>query len=285
MKKLISIFLGWMALLLPIHAQGIVRIDSIFSEYSTKHGHSLISIAYPSTDNSVFNASMNRQIKGFVDAMLSKSDLDAFQDRHPAGPQEMKTYNDEVCKIIATALGKEWEEDVLKEMDDESEDSYYNGVICEHTLEFNIINDQPRYMCVCVIDYGFFGGVHGFTGIFPMIVRKSDGMFMKDIFREDRLEKLRVLLETNMKKDDFGVLELQNYESDDLKGKKEMAEIIRDYGPFPEPEHAWTDGKKFYIQYQQYEIAPYAYGAPVIIVPMNIIRPYLNDEVRDLLNL
>ncbi len=283
MRKLASLFIAWMAALLTLHAQDGVRVDSLFSEYTTAHGHSYIKIACPVTDNPEFNASIIRRLKEVADGMLVKESVDSLQELHPSNPQELKAYNDLVCQHLATALGWEWEEDVLKDMEDDSEDNFFKDVICEHTLEFSVINDHPRYLCACFVDYGYYGGVHGFTGIFPMIVRKSDGKFLSTPFREDNLEELRVLLKTNMRKDDFGLLELDGYGPEDADQRKEIVEMIRSYDSFPEPENAWTDGKQFFIQYQQYEIMPYAYGAPLIIVPMDIIRPYLTDEVLELL--
>ena len=70
----------------------------------------------------------------------------------------------------------------------------------------------------------------------------------------------------------------------DWKAKAEFAEALRDYGSFSEPEFAWIDGKNVYIQYQQYEIVPYAYGAPVVELPLRIAMPYLTNEVKALLN-
>lgn len=282
MKNLTNLLLAWMVALSAAYAQGDLKIDSIFSEYTTSHGHSYIRIAYPTMSNEAFNKAMNSHIKSYVDGMLSKSTLDTLHGANPSNKEEMKEYTDAACLLLATALGKEWEDDVLKEME-EPEDSYYNDVICEHNLDFYILNDMDRYACVCFVDYGFYGGVHGFTGIFPLIVRKSDGKVLSSPFKEEGLDILRKLLETNMHKNDFGVLELDGIDSNDRKGKMEMAEMIREYGTFPEPQHAWTDGKQFFIQYQQYEIVPYAYGAPVIVVPMDIIKPFLTDEVKEVL--
>lgn len=285
MKNLTNLLLAWMAALSAVYAQGDLKIDTIFSEYTTAHGHSYIKIAYPTMSNEAFNKSMSSHIKSYIDEMLGKSSIETLHGVTPSNKEEMKDYADTACQLLATALGKEWEEDVLKNMGEEAEDSYYNDIICEHNLDFYILNDMARYACVCVVDYGFNGGVHGFTGIFPLIVRKSDGDILSTPFKDDSLESLRQLLEKNMHKNDFGVLELADIDSNDKKAKKEMAEMIREYGTFPEPQYAWTDGKQFFIQYQQYEILPYAYGAPVIVVPMDIIMPFLTDEVKDVLGL
>ena len=83
-------------------------------------------------------------------------------------------------------------------------------------------------------------------------------------------------------KDDLGGLDVDMVET--AEAKAEFAEAVRSYGVSATPSDAWTDGKSLFIQYQQYEIVPYAYGAPLVTLPMEVARPYLSAELLELLD-
>ena len=46
MKNLTNLLLAWMAALSAVYAQGDLKIDTIFSEYTTAHGHSYIKYCF-----------------------------------------------------------------------------------------------------------------------------------------------------------------------------------------------------------------------------------------------
>ena len=98
----------------------------------------------------------------------------------------------------------------------------------------------------------------------------------------DKVEELGDYIYARLCKDDLGGLDVDMVET--AEAKAEFAEAGRSYGVSATPSDAWTDGKSLFIQYQQYEIVPYAYGAPLVTLPMEVARPYLSAELLELLN-
>lgn len=280
MKKLICILFAFIFGVAALSAQGKLKIQNLSSSYETTYGSCSISIAYPISENPVFNKAINNQILEFLRDLGDKSEELDRKAEKVRDAASMNLFIMDISKIVAIRVSEEWEETVK----DLEEDDYLRNVKCEHDLDFRLINDNPHYACFNVVDFGYYGGAHGFTNFLPIIVRKSDGKAIREVFRKDKIEQFRDYLKTNMYKDDFGGLQLTDIEKDDWKGKAEIASVLRAYDSFSEPELAWIDGDDVYIQYQQYEILPYAYGAPEIVVPVRIAMPYLTDEVKNLLN-
>ena len=113
------------------------------------------------------------------------------------------------------------------------------------------------------------------------MIRKSDGKIIEP-FRDDKVEELGDYIYARLCKDDLGGLDVDMVET--AEAKAEFAEAVRSYGVSATPSDAWTDGKSLFIQYQQYVIVPYAYGAPLVTLPIEVARPYLSAELLELLN-
>ena len=192
-------------------------------------------------------------------------------------PDDEVTYHIEFGKVTVHFFVEEWEE-FLK---DQEEDSFYRDMKQSEGLVVALLEDQPRYVCMSRVSSGFYGGAHGFASYLHYVIRKSDGKIIEP-FRDDKVEELGDYIYARLCKDDLGGLDVDMMES--AEEKAEFAEAVRSYGVSATPSDAWTDGKSLFIQYQQYEIVPYAYGAPLVTLPMEVARPYLSAELLELLD-
>ncbi len=276
MKKIIFVFFACFVCAIGVYAQAKLKVRTIGTEFETTYGSCSISIDYPESGNAVFNKAVNSRFL----ALLKKLGDNSEDLERKAQKVKDATTMDYFIKEVAEKVGRKVSDEWAEAMAEGSVDS----LMCSHDLLIKLIVDKPLYLCFSVIDYGYFGGVHGFTSYLPLIVRKSDGKIISNVFRKDKVGQLYNYLKKNFYKNDFGGLQMADIDKNDWKAKAEFAEALRDYGSFSEPDLAWIDGKNVYIQYQQYEIVPYAYGAPVVELPLRIAMPYLTNEVKALLN-
>lgn len=258
-------------------AQNELKIEQLNSRKEVKHGICELIVSYATSSNTYFNQRMDEHIREWVNSVVGNKTIEKFSSKKTGTAKKMKAYMDACSKVVAKSLGEEWEEF----LENEDKSSYFHNVKQENSVRVELINDKPKYACFLVYKYGYYGGAHGEHYYMPVIIRKSDGKIMSNIFVESKVEELRDYLNDNLRKDDFGGVQMENMES--AEEKAEFARVLREYDQFYNPSEAWIDDKNVYIQFQHYEIVPYAYGAPVIILPLDFAMPYLTDEVKSLL--
>ena len=168
------------------------------------------------------------------------------------------------------------------EYTEEEKESFLNdrpGWEYDFTLEK--VLDTLGYTVFLSIDYVYSGGAHGgVLGQGYLTYDKKNGKRLDCIIDPDSTEQIQPLLEQ-------GLLEYFS----DSEGEPTVEELrgwlfLEEGDPIPLP--AWEpapveDGVLFV--YQQYEIAPYAFGMPAFTVPFDIIAPYLTPEAKALLKL
>lgn len=125
--------------------------------------------------------------------------------------------------------------------------------------------------------YQDFGGAHPSTQEFGATFRKSDGQRLTwDIVRNDRKYQLHDVVRKMLK----GYMNVKTDEElmDILQGADDVSFI-----PLPvTPPYMTEEG--FVLIYQQYEIAPYAYGMPGDTISYAQFKPYLTEWAKELIS-
>ena len=274
---LLATFLLAFGICLSALAQNEVRMKGLETSSEKAHGECRFTIDYVTTDNEMFNMAMNLHLREWINQLVSKRLEKPMERMKTSNAKEMEAYIKQSAETVATSLSEEWEE-FLK---DQEEDSFYRDMKQSEGLVVALLEDQPRYVCMSRVSSGFYGGAHGFASYLHYVIRKSDGKIIEP-FRDDKVEELGDYIYARLCKDDLGALDVDMVET--AEAKAEFAEAVRSYGVSATPSDAWTDGKSLFIQYQQYEIVPYAYGAPLVNLPMEVARPYLSAELLELLD-
>ena len=274
---LLATFLLAFGICLSASAQNEVRVKGLETSSEKAHGECRFTIDYVTTDNEMFNMAMNLHLRDWINQLVSKRLEKPMERMKTSNAKEMKAYIKQSAETVATSLSEEWEE-FLK---DQEEDSFYRDMKQSEGLVVALLEDQPRYVCMSRVSSGFYGGAHGFASYLHYVIRKSDGKIIEP-FRDDKVEELGDYIYARLCKDDLGGLDVDMMES--AEEKAEFAEAVRSYGVSATPSDAWTDGKSLFIQYQQYEIVPYAYGAPLVTLSMEVARPYLSAELLELMD-
>ena len=279
MKRVIILLaaLAMLAFSVSASAQKGVEVKGLEASSEKAHGECRFTIDYVTTDNEMFNMAMNLHLRDWINQLVSKRLEKPMERMKTSNAKEMKAYIKQSAETVATSLSEEWEE-FLK---DQEEDSFYRDMKQSEGLVVALLEDQPRYVCMSRVSSGFYGGAHGFASYLHYVIRKSDGKIIEP-FRDDKVEELGDYIYARLCKDDLGGLDVDMMES--AEEKAEFAEAVRSYGVSATPSDAWTDGKSLFIQYQQYEIVPYAYGAPLVTLPIEVARPYLSAELLELLD-
>ena len=273
---LLATFLLAFGICLSASAQNEVRVKGLETSSEKAHGECRFTIDYVTTDNEMFNMAMNLHLRDWINQLVSKRLEKPMERMKTSNAKEMEAYIKQSAETVATSLSEEWEE-FLKDQ----EDSFYRDMKQSEGLVVALLEDQPRYVCMSRVSSGFYGGAHGFASYLHYVIRKSDGKIIEP-FRDDKVEELGDYIYALLCKDDLGGLDVDMMES--AEEKAEFAEAVRSYGVSATPSDAWTDGKSLFIQYQQYEIVPYAYGAPLVTLPMEVARPYLSAELLELMD-
>ncbi len=153
------------------------------------------------------------------------------------------------------------------------------ATIYEHNLCIHQLTDTLNFVTFTSMSYDYTGGAHGSTGYQGATFRRTDGRcFSKpaDFFTPDSFEKILEMAYNALDEQYFYEME------DSLRLDDVMFETI--YGKrLSMPGVAYFTPDGVMMQYQQYEIAPYAYGAPECVLPYKEVLPYLTTAARSLL--
>jgi len=130
--------------------------------------------------------------------------------------------------------------------------------------------DSPKNVVTLALQsYDYLGGAHGtpFVGYFSFDTEKGEGILWSDIFSDEAglLQKVKEQLAAE--------------NSDELL---EMVEEYTEEFSLPEFPFVGFDKNGVILQYQAYEIGPYAIGSPTVHIPYADALPLMNDYGRRL---
>lgn len=156
------------------------------------------------------------------------------------------------------------------------EEETYNPWECEISIKLTRLTD--RYVVFDNSDYVYMGGAHGgVVGDGPLTFNLANGKLVEKFIEDSALEPLQEAMRK-------GLLEYFNEDGEEIPAEELFGMTFIEDGsiPFPayQPEPCET-GLTFI--YQQYEIAPYAFGMPTFTIPYEILAPYLTKEARAVL--
>lgn len=143
----------------------------------------------------------------------------------------------------------------------------------ESQIEIRNIYKTNNFITYEESHYGYGGGAHGFSHKGGVTFRSNDGRrFGWDMIVKER--SLKYLIIEDLKRQYFEV------NTDD-----EFFDIVtEDRSNFPFPETApWITSEGVVFQYQEYEIAAYAYGKPYCVIPLSVVQNYFSSSAKSLL--
>lgn len=139
----------------------------------------------------------------------------------------------------------------------------------EYQVGLTKVEETDKYVLFNSSNYIYMGGAHGgVTGEGDIIFRKSDGARIRNVIDRSRVMEMQDLIQEG----------LQAYGED-------MDYLFIEDGVFPLPvwEPSLTkEGVSF--TYQQYEIAPYAFGMPSFTIPYEKAMEFLTPEAKALVD-
>lgn len=146
----------------------------------------------------------------------------------------------------------------------------------EYDASIGMSVETDRYVVFNSSDYIYLGGAHGgVAGAGNLTFRKSDGSLCRVIDRS-KVDKMQDLIRE-------GLLVFVTEEGD---GPESMDYFFTEDGSFPLP--VWDPSlseEGVVFTYQQYEVAPYAFGMPSFTVPYDKISAFMTPEARKLAHL
>ena len=144
-------------------------------------------------------------------------------------------------------------------------------------LKFSKLYETDKIVTYICTQEGYTGGAHGWFLSEGQTFRKSDGRRLDlDLFREESKRELAELVKDNIM--------IQYFEADKNQSGNLLFEEAEDFFPLPLSAPYFTD-KGVTFTYQQYEVAPYAFGLPTCVISYDIIEPFLTQTGRQLLDL
>ena len=204
--------------------------------------------------------------------------LDSYRGENLAAPSDkcdeetFNTFLSELATNLATRYGEE-QRDYAKSMEEAGEEynvTFYVNIYIPKAAE------TEEFVSFACYFGDFEGGVHGERYSDGVTFRKRDGKRMDDIFRNDVDEAIQPVLWKAI------------LASDDADGDSEYRKGIEDYLSMeklellPLPSVAFLTPEGVHIEYQYYQICPWAQGAPTAEIPIGEALPFLTKEAAKL---
>lgn len=149
---------------------------------------------------------------------------------------------------------------------------------CIWEQEFQIMAQNKKYITLSLSSFRYEGGAHGKTIIGQQTFRKEDGRELGwyNMFNMENEYKIRELIKKGL---------IRYF---DIKPGEELKDYLLNPEnafriPLPVTPPVLLDDGIMFI-YQQYEIAPYAFGLPQAVVPYDEIIPLLTITAQELLD-
>lgn len=234
-------------------SQGTLHTDSIQVAEMGEQGSCELYMDWPKDGPQALMTSLREWI-GIVLFADSASNL----------PSDPRTLAERYCREQLAAMQRSLEQMSIGD--------YNDGEAPEKGTEIRLVYETPRLVTYEVTGFQYFtGGGHGSYGTRGATFRKSDGKrYGNDIItrKDDTLRKLlKEGLKTYFKTEDESALQL-------------IVQVPLDMVPLPDlPPYLLKDGLHF--QYGVYDICPFDYGAPGFTLPIEQVRPYLDEDLLD----
>lgn len=161
----------------------------------------------------------------------------------------------------------EYREFVTDYMSDDDDSSFWPSY--EQSYEIRPVYSNDKVVTYRVMNYSYMGGAHGMTAIFSHMFDTKNGREIGwNIFKRADSSEISRLIASALAKQYFEVKTIQQ------AGDSLFVEDLNDF-PLPSnPPYLMKDGIHFI--YQEYEIGPYAIGAPECVVPYDALYQYLS---------
>lgn len=227
----------------------------------------LMKVSFCSVDSMV---QLNAEIPYFEDSRLNDSIL-AYMDRNFKGYRDLyKQYND-ADKAFKKSGEKHWNK--LKEEIEELRNEWDEGdeipdyvFQWEYTDEIIVEDINDNYVTFVNSGYEYQGGAHGSSWLNGTTLDRETGSVVTEkILKNTSSQAFQNLIKEKL---------AEYFENDDLES------ILFSN---PNEQEIPVGNIRLYrgtiiIQYQQYELAPYAYGLPVVTFTFEEIKPFLTAE-------
>ncbi|MBO6118639.1 MAG: DUF3298 domain-containing protein [Bacteroidales bacterium] len=174
----------------------------------------------------------------------------------------------------AQALVTYYSQQKMKEASaNKDEDMFFeDGMLLENHDSIFVSFKNTYLTSLSIMNYCFLGGAHGSTTVYSQTFDNKTGKTYGWNMIKDKNKLLQYI--TDGLKDYFEVATVQQLKE----------QLILDSPSIPLPAQApYFSGDGLILQYQQYEIAPYAAGLPDILIPWDKCKDVLTQEIIDML--
>lgn len=152
---------------------------------------------------------------------------------------------------------------------------------CELQIKITKSFENDQVVSFEIVTYWFGGGAHGGTSIYGATFRKSDGKHLGWNLVSSKKELVPAIVEGlkhyfEVTTDEELMENLQIFSNDEF-----VADVSKIPYPATEP---WLTTDGMMMIYQEYEIACYAAGKPVVVIPWKELPAYLSTQNKSLVN-
>lgn len=278
MKKVSILLLGILALFASCDKvkntmqQASARVTEM--ENSEEAEQQLTKVSYCSPDSMV---QLSAEIPVYADNDLLNDSILAYIDKNFRGFAEAYAVNHDAqgsFKSGGEALWAQLQSEIadLKAEFEEGDEipDYVTNWSYEDAIELEDATDN--YVTFVSHGYEYQGGAHGISWVVGATLNKQTGRTIgQEILKDTDSAGFQTLLKKGLE-EYFGDV------CDDMNTSlSDWLFINPDEETIPIPNMRIYKGT-FIFQYQSYEIAPYAYGMPAVILTFDQIKPYLTSE-------
>ena len=162
---------------------------------------------------------------------------------------------------------------------DQQELAAFNGKVSfqyQYLATLGKVTDTERYLTYAVDTYCYMGGAHGSSLSYAVNVDKTTGETLQQVVDTTKTRELQPLLRA-------GVLRYFKDCGQEVKESELASMLFVKDGIIPLPARTPTlvDGG-VRLDYQQYEIGPYALGIVTFTIPYTDIKPWLTEQAKQL---
>lgn len=150
------------------------------------------------------------------------------------------------------------------------------GMVFDYDVKIGKNYETETFVTYQCTQETYLGGAHGSHYTVAQTFRKLDGRRMDwNIFQSNRLDDVRELVSNTIQKSFFNM--------DDKEFQELKEDFMNGYFPLPQTLPAFLE-KGVLFQYQEYEIASYAAGAPSCIIPYAALDSLFSNTGKSLLS-
>lgn len=149
------------------------------------------------------------------------------------------------------------------------------GMCFNYDVSIKKVYETESFVTYAYYQETYLGGAHGSHFCSMQTFRKLDGRRMDwNVFQSNRLDDVRELVSNALQKDYFNM--------DDKEYQELKEDFMNGYFPLPQTMPVFVENGVLF-QYQEYEIASYAAGAPNCIIPYAVLDTLFSNTGKVLL--